>query len=37
MVLPKRKPARLKGYDYSTPRMYFLTVCVKGRKQLLGK
>ena len=37
MVLPKRKPARLKGYDYSTPGMYFLTVCVKGRKQLLGK
>ena len=37
MDLPKRKPTRLKGYDYSTPGMYFLTICVKGRKQLLGK
>ena len=37
MDLPKRKPVRLKGYDYSTPGMYFLTICVKGRKQLLGK
>ena len=37
MELPKRKPTRLKGYDYSTPGMYFITVCVKDRKQLLGK
>ena len=37
MELPKRKPTRLKGYDYSTPGMYFLTICVKDRKQLLGK
>ena len=37
MDLPKRKPTRLKGYDYSTPGMYFLTICVKDRKQLLGK
>jgi len=37
MNLAKRKPTRLKGYDYSTPGMYFLTVCVKGRKPLLGK
>lgn len=35
--LPKRKPTRLKGYDYSVPGMYFLTVCVKDMKQLLGK
>ncbi len=37
MELPKRKPTRLKGYDYSTPGMYFLTICVKDRKQFLGK
>ena len=37
MELPKRKPTRLKGYDYSTPGAYFITVCVKDRKQLLSK
>ena len=37
MDLPKRKPTRLKGYDYSTPGMYFLTICVKDRKELLSK
>ncbi len=37
MNLPKRKPTRLKNYDYSTPGMYFLTICVKDRKRLLGK
>lgn len=37
MELPKRKPTRLKGYDYSAPGMYFVTVVVQGRKQLLGK
>ena len=37
MELPRRKPTRLKGYDYSAPGMYFLTICVKDRKQLLGK
>ena len=37
MGLPKRKPTRLKGYDYSTPVAYFVTICVKERKQLLGK
>ena len=37
MESPKRKPTRLKGYDYSSPGMYFLTICVKDRKQLLGK
>ncbi len=37
MELPKRKPIRLKGYDYSTPGAYFITICVKGRKQLLSK
>ena len=37
MKLSKRKPTRLKGYDYSTPGAYFLTICVKDRKQLLSK
>ena len=35
--LQKRKPTRLKGYDYSTPGAYFITICVKDRKQLLSK
>ena len=37
MDLPKRKLTRLKGYDYSTPGMYFLTICVKNRQHLLGR
>ena len=37
MELPKRKPTRLKGYDYSTPGAYFITICVKDKKQLLSK
>ena len=37
MEVPKRKSAKLKGYNYSKPGMYFLTICVKGRKHLLGK
>ena len=34
--LPERKPLRLKGYDYSTPGAYFITICVKRREQLLS-
>ena len=37
MNLPKRKPTRLKEYDYSTPGAYFITICTKGRKQLLSR
>lgn len=33
----KRKSIRLKGYDYSQPGMYFITVAVKNRKCVLGK
>ena len=36
MQLPKRKPTRLKNYNYSTVGFYFVTVCVKDRKNLLG-
>ena len=35
--LPIRKPTRLKGYDYSTFGAYFITICVKDRKQLLSE
>ena len=34
MELPKRKPTRLKGYDYSTPGAYFVTICTQNREQL---
>ena len=37
MNLPKRKPTRLAGYNYSTPGAYFITICVKDRKQLLSE
>ncbi len=35
--LPKRKPARLKNYDYSAPGAYFVTFCVRNRAHLLGR
>ena len=35
MVLPQRKPNRLPDFDYSTPGAYFITICVKNRKNLL--
>ncbi|MBR5237044.1 MAG: transposase [Clostridia bacterium] len=35
--LPKRKPTRLKGYDYSLPGAYFVTICTKDKKPLLSK
>ena len=37
MELPKRKSIRLKDFDYSQNGAYFLTVCVKGKHELLGK
>ena len=36
MDLPNRKPARLSWYDYSTPGAYFITICTKNRKNILG-
>ena len=33
--LPKRKPNRLTGYDYSRPGCYFVTFCVVDRLPLL--
>ena len=34
MELPKRKPTRLKGYDYGTPGAYFVTICTQNRELL---
>jgi len=31
-----RRSIRLKGYDYSQPGLYFITICVKNRKHLFG-
>ena len=36
MSLPHRKSPRLKGYDYSTPGEYFITICTKGRREILS-
>ncbi len=37
MDLPKRKPTRLKGFNYGAPGAYFITICVKDKKMLLSK
>ncbi len=37
MELPNRKQIRLKNYDYSTPGAYFITICTKDKKTILGK
>ena len=36
MSLPKRKPMRLKGYDYSTPGCYFVTICTYNGEHIFG-
>ena len=36
MQLPNRKPTRLRGYDYSTPGAYFVTICTYRRICILG-
>ena len=36
MDLPKRKPTRLNGYDYSQRGAYFITVCTHNKKCILG-
>ena len=36
MDLPKRKSTRLKGYDYTTPGAYFITICTQNRKCLFS-
>ena len=37
MDLPKRKRTRLKGYDYSTSRTYFITICTNKKLHLFGE
>ncbi len=34
--LPKRKRMRLKEYDYSKFGFYFVTICIKDRKEFFG-
>ena len=34
---PKRKPTRLKYYDYSQPGAYFVTICTKDKFPFLSK
>ena len=33
---PRRRSTRLRGYDYSQPGAYFVTICVQRRKCLFG-
>ncbi len=35
-TLPKRKPIRLKGYNYSKAGVYFLTICTANRARILS-
>jgi hypothetical protein len=37
MDLPKRKPQRLRGFDYSKANYYFVTICTDERKDLFGE
>ena len=34
--LPKRKPTRLKNFDYSSAGAYFVTICIRDRKRILS-
>lgn len=34
---PERKYIRLRGYDYSKPGLYFITICCYNREMLFGK
>ena len=36
MVLPNRRSIRLKGYDYSSNGVYFITICTQNREHLFG-
>ncbi len=36
MTKPNRKSIRLKGYDYSSPGAYFITICTDNHKYLFG-
>jgi hypothetical protein len=32
----RRRSIRLKGYDYSRAGLYFITICIQGKKCLFG-
>jgi REP element-mobilizing transposase RayT len=34
--LPKRKPNRLRNYDYSQNGAYFITICARDREEIFG-
>ncbi|MBN8705924.1 MAG: transposase [Bacteroidetes bacterium] len=36
-LYPNRKSLRLKGYDYSAPGFYFLTICAHNKQNLFGE
>ncbi len=36
MNRPRRKPARLPGWDYATPANYFVTLVTLGRREVFG-
>lgn len=36
MEYPKRKPNRLRGYDYSGNGAYFITICTQNRECILS-
>ena len=35
--LPKRKPTRLKNFDYNHVGAYFITICTEDRQQILSR
>ena len=37
MEQTKRKPLRLKSFDYASPGAYFVTVCTKNKEKLLSE
>ncbi len=37
MIYPKRKPTRLKDYDYSSTGVYFITICSKDKKPIFSR
>ena len=36
-ILPVRKRIRIKNYDYTKENIYFITICIKDRIEILGK
>jgi len=35
--LPKRKPTRLKNFDYNSAGAYFITICTENRQKILSR